>query len=145
MAEPSTTVAVAGAGLTSAAVLFFGPLLGEYIIILGAGALGTLVALADLLQEEDKISIGRIVGFIFRGIALSFAFAGILTMAAVYFLPPDFGITPYAITGTVAFAIGWTSNRWKDLKEKAADIITTVFTTIFSQRNSNKNNDNNGG
>ena len=121
MSDLNTTVASTGAALVSVATIALGSILGEYVVILALGLMGTLLALAE---EEIPFGIGSFV-FVFKGLVLSFVFTGIITSLAIKYLPSDSGLTPYAILGAVAFMIGWTSNKWTKVKDWFLDLITS--------------------
>lgn len=125
MIESSASTVMIGAGVSSFATYVLGPAVGEYAVILGMAFIGTLVSLTDEdfhapegLPMPLLVSTWEAVKFIFRGVALSFAFAGILAYIVAGLLPKSYGLTPYAILSTVAFTIGWTSNKWAPLKER---------------------------
>ena len=121
MAEPNTTIASTGAALVSLTTLTLGPLLGEYIIVFGLGLLGTLIALSEIEYESLFTSFV----FIFKGVVLSLVFTGITTSLVISYLPHDLGLTPYAVLGTVAFSIGWLSNRMSDVKNWLIGLVTS--------------------
>lgn len=121
MAEPNTVIASTGAALVGLTTLTLGPLFGEYVIVFALGLLGTLIALSEVKFE----SIFQSFIFVFKGVVLSLVFTGITTSLVVSYLPSDLGLTPYAIMGTVAFTIGWLSNRAGDMKNWIVNFITS--------------------
>jgi len=113
MASPTLSAGASGAGVTALMTVVLGPVLGEYIIILIAGLLGTLVA----LSEANTKTVFRSMVFVFRGLAFSFVFTSLLTSIAISFIPASIGVAPYAVMSVVSFLIGWTSNRWGSFKK----------------------------
>lgn len=138
MAEPSSTSFLVGAGMSSAATYLLGPILGNYAVILGMGLMGTLVALTD----EDFHLEGQVASwghrlwlaskFLFRGMALSLAFAGLGAYFIAKGVPAEYELTPYAILSSVAFTIGWTSNKWGAVKERIVSIVGDIFERFAS-------------
>lgn len=127
---PSPIAVVTGTVASSATTLLLSPVIGQYAIILGMALLGTLVALA----ERDPVPTGSVfntmwtaIKFIFRGVALSSAFCSMVTIAVIHALPDSYGITPYAALSTVAFSIGWTTDRWGAIKDGLISWITSKF------------------
>jgi predicted membrane channel-forming protein YqfA (hemolysin III family) len=116
MSEP-TTITSTGLGssvaLVSLATITLGPILGENVVILALGLLGTLIALSEEHQDTWKDSLI----FILKGVVFSLVFTGLLTVLAIQYLPKNLAITPSSILGIVAFLIGWTSNKWPKLKD----------------------------
>ena len=134
MVEPGSHTVLVGAGISSLATYLLGPAVGEYAVILGMGLVGTLVALTDEdfhNSEAPTLSWASVIWkafrFIFRGMALSLAFAGILAYPIADLLPKSYGMTPYAVLSSVAFTIGWTSNKWGSLREKIVNRIGGLF------------------
>lgn len=134
MAEPGSTVVIIGSGVSYAATMLLGPILGEYAVIVGMGLLGTIVALADFDTSEtgDEIHFSwgkafRAAKFVFRGVALSVAFSGVLAFAVSKLLPVDYGVTPYAIISAVSFAIGWTSNKWSQIRDSFVSFVSSLI------------------
>lgn len=134
MAEPGSTVVIIGSGVSYAATMLLGPILGEYAVIVGMGLLGTIVALADFDTSEtgDEIHFSwgkafRAAKFVFRGVALSVAFSGVLAFAVTKLLPADYGVTPYAIISAVSFAIGWTSNKWSQIRDSFVSFVSSLI------------------
>lgn len=134
MAEPGSTVVIVGSGVSYAATMLLGPILGEYAVIVGMGLLGTIVALADFDTSEtgDEIHFSwgkafRAAKFVFRGVALSVAFSGVLAFAVSKLLPADYGVTPYAIISAVSFAIGWTSNKWSQIRDSFVSFVSSLI------------------
>lgn len=123
MSEPNLTAAGVGssAAIVSLATLALGPILGESIIIISLGLLGTLIALSEELQP----TLVKSAIFVLKGVIFSFVFAGIVTSLAIEYLPKNLGITPYAILGVVSFMIGWTSNKWGGLRDWFVRMITS--------------------
>lgn len=134
MSEPNLTAAGVGssAAIVSLATLALGPILGESIIIISLGLLGTLIALSEELQP----TLAKSAIFVLKGVIFSFVFAGIVTSLAIEYLPKNLGITPYAILGVVSFMIGWTSNKWGGLK----DWFVRMITSRSSSRNQSDGN-----
>lgn len=133
MTEPGSGVVIIGSGISYAATLLLGPVLGEYAIIVGMGLLGTIVALADFdTSQEDELrfsftKLWMALKFVFRGVALSVAFSGVLAFAVSKMLPADYGVTPYAIISAVSFAIGWTSNKWSQVKDSFVGFLSSII------------------
>jgi hypothetical protein len=121
MAELNTTIASTGSALVGFATLTLGPLLGEYVIIFSLGLIGTLLALSEVKFDSFKESLV----FMFKGVVLSLVFTGLMTTFIVSYLPKDLGLTPYALLGTIAFSIGWLSNRTSDIKNWIINILTS--------------------
>lgn len=113
MTGPSAAAAAGASGTTAVISIVLAPVLGEYILILGMGLLGTLVA----LTEANTKTFAKSAIFVFRGLAFSFVFTSILTSVVLSLVPAGLGITPYAILSAVSFSIGWTSNRWAAIKQ----------------------------
>lgn len=145
MTDPTSVSSVLlGTGAASIATLVLGPVLGVYAVIIGMGLLGTLVALTD----EDFSAGGqppswsqgawRAAKFIFRGVALSVAFAGLIAHYVSGSFPADSNITPYAVLTPVAFTIGWTSNKWTLIKEKIVEVVGGVLGRFFGGKNGNE-------
>ena len=125
--ETSSSVVLIGSGMVSAMTYLLGPILGEYSVLLGAGFLGSLVA----LMEEPESAAGlhpywEGFKFIFRGTALSFMFGSVLTLIAVHYIPASYNISPHAVLSPVAFSIGWTSNRWPAVRDKLLEKLSKV-------------------
>lgn len=131
MTEPSSGALIVGSSLATLTTYLLGPIFGEYAIVLGMGLLGTLAALADETFDDQGIgwthSVWLAVKFLFRGIALSFAFGSVLTLFALHFIPSDIGVTPYAALSAVSFAIGWSSNRLGALRTRVLELIGRFF------------------
>lgn len=131
MTEPSSGALIVGSSLATLITYVLGPIFGEYAIVLGMGLLGTLAALADETFENSALgwvhSLWLATKFLFRGIALSFAFGSFLTLIALHFIPSDIGVTPYAALGAVSFAIGWFSNRLGPLRARIVELIGRFF------------------
>lgn len=120
MAEPHTTLASSGAALVTLATVVAGQVLGEYIIIILLGLLGTFIALTENSSSSFKLSLI----FILKGVAFSFVFTGLITTLTLPYLPADIGLSPYAILGAVSFSIGWTSNKWDKIKDWMINLVT---------------------
>lgn len=137
MAEPSTSSFLIGAGVSSLATYVLGPVFGNYAVILGMGLLGTLVALTDEDFHDEGRPIDWVLGawraskFIFRGLGLSLAFAGVGALVVSQMLPKEYELTPYAVLSTVAFVIGWTSNKWSVIKERIVGLFADTFSRFF--------------
>jgi len=132
MAEPSTSSILIGTGVSSVATYLLGPVLGNYAVIFGMGLMGTLVALTDedfhVNGEPVKLAAGlwKAFKFIFRGMALSVAFASLGAYFVIELLPKNYELTPFAVLGSVAFTIGWTSNKMSALKDKLVSIVGAI-------------------
>lgn len=141
MADPNIGVAsgvsATGMGLTALITITLGQVLGEYIIILVTGLLGTLVA----LSESDTKTFWRSLVFVFRGLSFSFVFASILTSLVASIVPASLSIAPYAIMSAVSFSIGWTSNRWGNLKIFLVDELTKRVAAKIAGRDESKPED----
>lgn len=128
---PSPGAVITGAVASSATTLILGPVIGQYAIILGMALLGTLVALAERDPQVDPVSttksIWTAVKFVFRGVALSAAFGSIATVMITRWVPESYGITPYAVMSTVAFSIGWTTDRWGVVKDAMVGWVASKF------------------
>lgn len=123
MSEPSTVITPglgSGVSLVSVAAISLGPILGESVVILALGLLGTLIALSEDVQPSWKSSLV----FVLKGVIFSFVFTGIGTTIVLDYLPKGMGLTPYAVMGAVAFMIGWTSNKWSKLKDWFISLMT---------------------
>lgn len=121
MTEPNTAIASTGAALVTLATVAAGPLLGEYIIVIFLGLLGSLIALTELPHDSFKKSLV----FIFRGVTFSFIFTGIITAITIKYVGAVEGITPYALLGAISFSIGWTSNKWERIKDWLISLLTS--------------------
>jgi uncharacterized membrane-anchored protein len=120
MAEPNVVIASTGAAIASIVTLAIGQLLGEYVIIFIMGFLGTLIA----LSEVEKKPIFKTLTFLSKGILFSVLFTGIITSFLVPYLPPETGLTAYAILGAVSFMIGWSSNKLPYIRDKIVDLFS---------------------
>lgn len=124
--ETSTTAALVGSGIVSATTYVLGPVLGEYAVILGAGLLGSLVALMEEKDLGGTHPYWEGLKFVFRGTTLSFMFGGLLTMVAIQYVPASYHLSAHAILSPVSFSIGWTSNRWGIIKDKIVNVVSRI-------------------
>lgn len=109
-------------GFSTLIILLFGPLFGEYVVIIGFGLLGTLLA----LSETTHPTIWKSLLFLFKGVILSSVFTSLLTAIIVkYVLPDNLGMTPYAVMGPVAFFIGWSSNNLSQVRDNVLKLFTS--------------------
>lgn len=122
-----------GAGLVVLATYALGPVIGEYFVIILMGFIGTMV----MVSEVETSSWMQTLGLVFKGVAFSFVFTGVLTSIVVKYLPSDLGITPYAILGTIAFVIGWISNKMNTVKDLIVNGLSNI-TSIFSKKDGGK-------
>lgn len=130
--SPSLGTIFTGTVASSATTFLLGPIIGQYAIILGMALLGTLVALAEREPLVEPVSTWKslwtALKFIFRGVALSAAFCSMATAFAIHMVPDSYGITPYAVMSTVAFSIGWTTDRWGSIKDNMIAWVSSKFT-----------------
>lgn len=117
------------AGLLVLATYALGPVLGEYFVIILMGFIGTLV----MISEVETHSWAHSAGLMLKGVAFSFVFTGILTSVVIQYIPSDLGITPYAILGTIAFVIGWVSNKMEVVKTLIVNGFSNL-TAIFTKK-----------
>ena len=103
MTEPTTSTAAAGPLLLAALTASLGPLLGQWMLILVGGFVGSFLAVTAI----ETVTLGRAVIVLMRGVGMSSLFSGI----AVVLVAPHVGASVDLLLLPVAGVIGWQQDR----------------------------------
>lgn len=103
MTEPTSTTAAGGSLLLAALTASLGPLLGQWMLILVGGFVGSFLA----VTAAETVTLSRAVVVLLRGVGMSSLFSGVaVTLAA-----PHLGASVDLLLLPVAGAIGWQQDR----------------------------------
>ncbi len=102
MSEPTTTAAQVG--LVALAIALFGPLAGQYAVIVMASLAGALWTLSETQTRGagSALLVARLV-----------LTAVVLAGSATWWIESRYGLPAHQILSPVAFLIGAFGNRWR--------------------------------
>lgn len=117
MTEPTTT---GGVGLVAVAVALFGPMAGEYAVIVLSALAGSLWALSRMTTATRLSAASMVARLVFTAVVLSSGVA--------YWLQQSYDWPTHQLLAPVAFAIGAFGDRWPALLDELWQRIVNRLT-----------------
>lgn len=119
MAEPTTT---SSAGILGLFVALFGPLAGEWALIVFAALAGGMWTVSRVETQTHKQAAWLLIKLVFT--AVVFTGVGASAIEAYWNIPAKQILAP------VSFLIGFVGDKWQDLLRPVIDKITSFINKV---------------